>query len=175
MTAVVRKLSVLLHHFWKTGEVYEPLRKTQAESPAAWRHFHSSSKCRVPGDCARTLAQLARFASSEADVKIAAPTHYIRTTTCTGPQRDSSRVRIEARRNAGLKNTGILKTNEEGKHAREKSRTLLAQAEFILSIGDEACGFLQKSHVSELANFHAKPYAFSLSPCLPNQFVPLCV
>jgi transposase len=36
VTAVARKLSVLLHHFWKTGEVYEPLRKTQAaESPAA--------------------------------------------------------------------------------------------------------------------------------------------
>jgi len=36
VTAVARKLSVLLHHFWKTGEVYEPLRRTQvAESPAA--------------------------------------------------------------------------------------------------------------------------------------------
>jgi transposase len=36
VTAVARKLSVLLHHFWKTGEVYEPLRKAQvAESPAA--------------------------------------------------------------------------------------------------------------------------------------------
>ncbi len=36
VTAVARKLSVLLHHFWKTGEVYEPLRKTQlAEIPAA--------------------------------------------------------------------------------------------------------------------------------------------
>jgi transposase len=36
VTAVARKLSVLLHHFWKTGEVYEPLRKTQiAESTAA--------------------------------------------------------------------------------------------------------------------------------------------
>ncbi len=36
VTAVARKLSVLLHHFWKTGEVYEPLRKTDvAESPAA--------------------------------------------------------------------------------------------------------------------------------------------
>ena len=27
--AVARKLSVLLHHFWKTGEVYEPLRKAE--------------------------------------------------------------------------------------------------------------------------------------------------
>ena len=36
VTAVARKLSVLLHHFWKTGEVYEPLRKTPlAEVPAA--------------------------------------------------------------------------------------------------------------------------------------------
>lgn len=36
VTAVARKLSVLLHHFWKTGEVYEPLRKTQiTESTAA--------------------------------------------------------------------------------------------------------------------------------------------
>jgi hypothetical protein len=36
VTAVARKLSVLLHHFWKTGEVYEPLRKTQiTEIPAA--------------------------------------------------------------------------------------------------------------------------------------------
>jgi transposase len=36
VTAVARKLSVLLHHFWKTGEVYQPLRKTQlAEIPAA--------------------------------------------------------------------------------------------------------------------------------------------
>lgn len=36
VTAVARKLSVLLHHFWKTGEVYEPLRKAHlAENPAA--------------------------------------------------------------------------------------------------------------------------------------------
>ncbi len=34
--AVARKLAVLMHHLWVTGEVYEPLRKTQAQGePAA--------------------------------------------------------------------------------------------------------------------------------------------
>jgi len=35
LIAVARKLSVLLHHFWKTGEVYEPLRKEQITKGAA--------------------------------------------------------------------------------------------------------------------------------------------
>jgi hypothetical protein len=37
VTAVARKLAVLLHHFWKTGEVYEPLRKNPvSDVAAAW-------------------------------------------------------------------------------------------------------------------------------------------
>lgn len=35
LIAVARKLSVLLHHFWKTGEVYEPLRRDQLKQVAA--------------------------------------------------------------------------------------------------------------------------------------------
>lgn len=38
VTAVARKLAVLLHHLWITGEAYEPLhnhRRTQAAEPAA--------------------------------------------------------------------------------------------------------------------------------------------
>jgi len=38
VTAVARKLAVLLHHLWITGEVYEPLhnhRRTEATEPAA--------------------------------------------------------------------------------------------------------------------------------------------
>jgi len=35
VTAVARKLAVLLHHFWKTGEVYEPLRKDEPAQNAA--------------------------------------------------------------------------------------------------------------------------------------------
>jgi transposase len=35
VTAVARKLAVLLHHFWKTGEVYEPLRKNQLSDTEA--------------------------------------------------------------------------------------------------------------------------------------------
>jgi hypothetical protein len=30
---VARKLAILLHHLWATGEVYEPLRNSQAEAP----------------------------------------------------------------------------------------------------------------------------------------------
>lgn len=33
--AVARKTAVLLHHFWKTGEVYEPLRNAQSLEEAA--------------------------------------------------------------------------------------------------------------------------------------------
>jgi len=33
-TAVARKLAVLLHHLWVSGEVYEPLRGCAAESSA---------------------------------------------------------------------------------------------------------------------------------------------
>ena len=29
LVAVARKLAVLLHHLWATGEVYEPLRLSQ--------------------------------------------------------------------------------------------------------------------------------------------------
>jgi transposase len=35
VTAVARKLAVLLHHCWKTGEVYEPLRKNRVSDVAA--------------------------------------------------------------------------------------------------------------------------------------------
>lgn len=33
--AVARKLAVLLHHLWVTGEVYEPLRNAKRQTPAA--------------------------------------------------------------------------------------------------------------------------------------------
>jgi transposase len=33
IVAVARKLAILLHHLWATGEVYEPLRNSQAEAP----------------------------------------------------------------------------------------------------------------------------------------------
>jgi hypothetical protein len=49
------------------------------------------------------------------------------------------------------------------------------EPEFILNIGNEPCGFLQAFRVSKLPNLHAEPHALSLSPCLPNQFAPLCV
>src|SRR5215469_16556783 len=49
------------------------------------------------------------------------------------------------------------------------------EREFILNIGNEPCVFLQAFHVSKLPNLHAEPHALSLSPCLPDQFVPLCV
>jgi transposase len=32
VVAVARKLAVLLHHLWVTGEVYEPLRNSQAQT-----------------------------------------------------------------------------------------------------------------------------------------------
>lgn len=35
IVAVARKLAILLHHLWVTGEVYEPLRNSQALSKAA--------------------------------------------------------------------------------------------------------------------------------------------
>jgi transposase len=35
VVAVARKLAVLLHHLWVTGEVYEPLRNARAEAAAA--------------------------------------------------------------------------------------------------------------------------------------------
>src|SRR5947209_12495131 len=35
IVAVARKLAVLLHHLWATGEVYEPLRNSQAMAKAA--------------------------------------------------------------------------------------------------------------------------------------------
>ena len=33
LVAVARKLAILLHRLWVTGEVYEPLRNSQVESP----------------------------------------------------------------------------------------------------------------------------------------------
>jgi hypothetical protein len=33
--AVARKLCVLLHHLWRTGEVYEPLRQERLLATAA--------------------------------------------------------------------------------------------------------------------------------------------
>ena len=35
IVAVARKLAVLLHRLWVTGEVYEPLRNAQAKPVAA--------------------------------------------------------------------------------------------------------------------------------------------
>jgi len=35
LVAVARKLAVLLHHLWVTGEVYEPLRNSQAAQAVA--------------------------------------------------------------------------------------------------------------------------------------------
>ena len=35
VTAIARKLAVLLHHLWVTGEVYEPLHNHQPETEAA--------------------------------------------------------------------------------------------------------------------------------------------
>jgi len=35
VVAVARKLAVLLHHLWVSGDVYEPLRNSQAAAPAA--------------------------------------------------------------------------------------------------------------------------------------------
>ncbi len=35
VVAVARKLSVLLHRLWSTGEVYEPLRQERVMTPAA--------------------------------------------------------------------------------------------------------------------------------------------
>jgi len=60
------------------------------------------------------------------------------------------------------------------KKGNEK-RPLSMEPEFILNIGNEPCGFLQAFRVSKLPNLHAEPHALSLSPCLPNQFVPICV
>jgi transposase len=34
VVAVARKLGILLHHLWVTGEMYEPLRQGQAQSAA---------------------------------------------------------------------------------------------------------------------------------------------
>src|SRR5882724_5281541 len=79
---------------------YDPRRSTTKNLAAYFNEPFRSSKCRVPGDCAKPLARLGGSASSEADVKIAAPTitfgpqHAPSTTKC------SPRVRIEAGRNA---------------------------------------------------------------------------
>jgi hypothetical protein len=35
VVAVARKLAVLLHHLWVTGDVYEPLHHTAAETRTA--------------------------------------------------------------------------------------------------------------------------------------------
>jgi len=35
VVAVARKLAILLHHLWATGEVYEPLRQSQAKTAVA--------------------------------------------------------------------------------------------------------------------------------------------
>ena len=35
IVAVARKLAILLHHLWVSGEVYEPLRNSQPLSQAA--------------------------------------------------------------------------------------------------------------------------------------------
>jgi hypothetical protein len=63
---------------------------------------------------------------------------------------------------------------QELENTSGKSKELSARIEFILDIGNEPCGFPQKSHVSGLPYLHSKPYTLSFSPCLPNQFVPFC-
>jgi transposase len=46
VVAVARKLAVLLHHLWVSGEVYEPLRRTlpEATQPEATRHAPAEIK-----------------------------------------------------------------------------------------------------------------------------------
>ena len=34
LVAVARKLAILLHHLWVSGEVYEPLRNSQQQAVA---------------------------------------------------------------------------------------------------------------------------------------------
>ena len=44
MVAVARKLAVLLHHLWVSGEEYEPLHNTLSET------IREESPCRVPAE-----------------------------------------------------------------------------------------------------------------------------
>jgi transposase len=37
LVAVARKLAILLHRLWVTGEVYEPLRNSQTLAAAKWK------------------------------------------------------------------------------------------------------------------------------------------
>ena len=63
--ATARKLAVLLHRLWVSGEVYEPLRNQQADSDAGGSIkpktlFERKSQSLKPssGDCVNRLAQL---------------------------------------------------------------------------------------------------------------------
>jgi len=53
VVAVARKLAVLLHRLWVSGEVYEPLRNSQKAMRAVAWSFDPDSRARPPspGDC----------------------------------------------------------------------------------------------------------------------------
>jgi transposase len=81
VTAVARKLSVLLHHFWKTGEVYVPAM------PCSGRLRESLGPVWVASPVVRPMSRLQR-------PSLHSDPNMHRATKC------SSRVRIEAGRNA---------------------------------------------------------------------------
>ena len=61
VVAVARKLAVLLHKLWVSGEVYEPLRNNH-KVVSAVVELDPKSRAQPPssGDCAQVLAQLPR-------------------------------------------------------------------------------------------------------------------
>ena len=48
VVAVARKLAILLHRLWVTGEVYEPLRNSQGEPPVKAYEAVSQTTSRFP-------------------------------------------------------------------------------------------------------------------------------
>ena len=53
VVAVARKLAVLLHRLWVSGEVYEPLRNSQSDAGSGLESCDPDSRAQPPspGDC----------------------------------------------------------------------------------------------------------------------------
>jgi hypothetical protein len=105
VVAVARKLAVLLHLLWVTGEVYEPLRNSKIGQEGGIRKegglslVFANRRVRVTARSWRNERCWNR--NVQFDAEMAAPDTRMRTPTGTGASR-STRVRMEAGRVGGL-------------------------------------------------------------------------
>jgi len=84
IVAVARKLAVLLHRLWVTGEVYEPLRNAQMRERAGLRgKFCSESPSSGDCECAAERA-FPETGATQFGTEMAAPDLRLRTPTGTG-------------------------------------------------------------------------------------------